>query len=101
MSSSKRHNPQADIRGVFIEKMVNKRYELILGCKKDPIFGPALVFGMGGLAVEIFKDIRVGLPPLNMSLSMRMIANTKIYKLLKGFRNIPRVDFAINSIFVV
>ncbi len=92
MSSSKRHNPQADIRGVFIEKMVNKRYELILGCKKDPIFGPALVFGMGGLAVEIFKDIRVGLPPLNMSLSMRMIANTKIYKLLKGFRNIPRVD---------
>lgn len=92
MNSSRRHNPQADIHGVFIEKMINKRYELILGCKKDSIFGPALVFGMGGLAVEIFKDIRVGLPPLNMSLSMRMIANTKIYKLLKGFRNIPRVD---------
>jgi len=92
MSSVKRHNPQADVHGVFVEKMINKRYELILGCQKDPIFGPALVFGMGGLAVEIFKDIRVGLPPLNMSLSMRMIANTKIYKLLKGFRNIPRVD---------
>ncbi|MDD5071335.1 MAG: GNAT family N-acetyltransferase [Patescibacteria group bacterium] len=92
ISSAKRHNPQADIHGVFIEKMINKKYELILGCKKDPIFGPALVFGMGGLAVEIFKDIRVGLPPLNMSLSMRMIANTKIYKMLKGFRNMPGVD---------
>ncbi len=92
MESVRKHEPQADIHGIFIEGMVKKRYELLIGCKKDPIFGPAIVFGMGGVAVEIFKDTKVGLPPLNMSLAMRMIEETKIYKLLKGYRNIPGVD---------
>lgn len=88
----KKHKLKADIHGVFIEGMVKKKYELIIGCKKDPIFGPVIVFGMGGVAVEVFKDTKVGLPPLNMALSMRMIKETKIYKLLKGYRNMPGVD---------
>jgi acetyltransferase len=94
MDSVRKHEPQANIHGIFIEGMVKKRYELLIGCKKDPIFGPAIVFGMGGVAVEIFKDTKVGLPPLNMSLAMRMIEETKIYKLLKGYRNIPGVDIS-------
>ncbi len=92
MKSVRQHLPQADIRGVMIENMVSKRYEILIGAKKDPLFGPVIVFGMGGIAVEVFKDTKVGLPPLNMALSMRLIQKTKIYKLLKGYRNMPGVD---------
>lgn len=84
--------PDAHIEGVLIEPMVSKRYELLIGAKRDPIFGPLIVFGMGGVSVEIFKDTNIGLPPLNMALAMRIIEDTKIYKLLKGFRGIPAVD---------
>lgn len=95
IASSKAHVPDADIRGVFIEQMSKRKYELIIGCKRDPIFGPTIVFGMGGVAVEIFKDTTVGLPPLNMSLAMRLIEDTKIYKLLKGYRGMPGADIPV------
>ncbi|MDP8211120.1 MAG: acetate--CoA ligase family protein, partial [Candidatus Stygibacter australis] len=84
--------PDADIRGIFVEQMSKRKYELIIGCKNDPIFGPTIVFGMGGVAVEIFKDTTVGLPPLNMALAMRLIEDTKIYKLIKGYRGMPGAD---------
>jgi acetyltransferase len=84
--------PDADIKGVLIEEMVNKKYELIIGSKKDPIFGPVIVFGMGGVAVEVFKDLNVGLPPLNMTLAQRIIEETKIYRLLKGYRGMKGAD---------
>jgi acetyltransferase len=64
----KKHAPKALVQGVLVEAMVRKRYEILIGSKKDPIFGPVIVFGMGGVAVEIFKDTKVGLPPLNMAL---------------------------------
>ena len=92
IESVRAKEPKADIHGIFIEGMVKKQYELLIGCKKDPIFGPAIVFGMGGVAVEVFKDTKIGLPPLNMNLSLRMIEDTKIYKLLKGYRGMPGVD---------
>jgi len=92
IKSSEKHNPKANIHGVFIEQMVSKKYELLIGCKKDPLFGPAIVFGMGGVAVEVFKDTNVGLPPLNMALSLRIIEETKIYNLLKGYRGMKGVD---------
>ncbi|MCD6176753.1 MAG: bifunctional acetate--CoA ligase family protein/GNAT family N-acetyltransferase [Candidatus Cloacimonetes bacterium] len=92
MKSSKEKVPDADIRGIFVEQMMKRKYELIIGCNRDPIFGPTIVFGMGGVAVEIFKDTTVGLPPLNMALAMRMIEDTKIYKLIKGYRGMPSAD---------
>jgi len=92
MSSATKKVPDADIRGVFVEQMMKRKYELIIGCKKDPIFGPTIVFGMGGVAVEVFKDTTVGLPPLNMALAMRIIEDTKIYKLIKGYRGMPGAD---------
>ncbi|MBU4455745.1 GNAT family N-acetyltransferase, partial [Patescibacteria group bacterium] len=91
-AAARKNCPEAKFGGVLIERQITKKYELLIGCKKDPIFGPAIVFGMGGVAVEIFKDINVGLPPLNMSLAMRLIEGTKIYKLLKGYRGMPGVD---------
>lgn len=84
--------PAAVIDGLYVERMVKKRYELLLGSKKDPIFGPVIVFGMGGIAVEVFKDLNVGLPPLNMALSKRLIEGTRIFHLLKGYRGVAGVD---------
>ncbi len=92
IASAKQKEPKAQIDGIFIEAMIEKRYEILIGCKKDPIFGPAIVFGMGGVAVEVFKDTQIGLPPLNMALSLKMIKDTRIYKLLKGYRGMPGVD---------
>jgi len=100
IKSAKKYNKKAVIKGVFIEKMMKKRYELLVGCKKDRTFGPAIVFGMGGVAVEVFNDTKVGLPPLNMPLALRMIRGTKVYKLLKGYRNMPDVDIASIQFFL-
>jgi acetyltransferase len=81
--------PQAKVEGVWVEKMVHKPFELLIGAKKDPVFGPMIVFGRGGVAVEVYRDTNAGLPPLNMALAQRIIEGTQIYTLLKGFRGIP------------
>ncbi len=86
MASVSLHRPDARIEGILVEKMMSKKFELLLGAKKDPIFGPVIAFGMGGTAVEVFKDINLGLPPLNMALALRIIERTTIYDLLKGYR---------------
>ncbi len=88
------HLPRAKIDGVYVEEMIQKKYELIIGSNKDPIFGPVIIFGMGGVAVEVFKDTNFGLPPLNMALAQRLIEGTKIYQLLKGFRGSSAVDIS-------
>jgi acetyltransferase len=80
--------PDAKIDGVTIQKMVtNYDYELIVGSKKDSSFGPVIMFGAGGTSAEFYKDVAVGLPPLNQTLARRLIEKTKIYKMLsEGFR---------------
>jgi acetyltransferase len=92
ISSLRQHVPDAHIEGVLIEQMVRKNFELLIGAKKDPIFGPVIAFGQGGTAVEIYKDMQLGLPPLNMRLARRIIEGTKIYPLLQGYRNMPGVN---------
>jgi len=92
MEGAKASKPDANILGVLVEEMVSKKYELIIGSKKDPIFGPVIVFGLGGVAVEVFKDLNVALPPLNMNLAQMLIEDTKIYKLLKGYRGMKGAD---------
>jgi acetyltransferase len=84
--------PDARISGMYIEEMLEKRYELLIGSKKDPIFGPVIVFGMGGVAVDVFKDTNIGIPPLNMSLAQQLIDGTKISTLLKGYRGAVAMD---------
>lgn len=79
--------PDASITGISVQKMIeNIDYELILGAKKDSDFGTIILFGMGGIGTEIFKDVSIGLPPLNQILARRLMQDTKIYKVLKGFR---------------
>ncbi|RLF56711.1 MAG: acetyl-CoA synthetase, partial [Thermoplasmata archaeon] len=93
MKTVKEKVPNAKIEGVTIQKMIeNKGSEFILGSKKDPVFGSIILFGMGGIFTELFKDRAIGFPPLNQVLTQRIIEQTKAYKLLKGFRNVSPVN---------
>jgi acetyltransferase len=90
MQRAKEYNPDAQILGVTVQEMIKKKgYEVILGAKTDPLFGPVILFGMGGIGVELFKDFSIGLPPLNQTLVRRIMEETKVYQLLKGYRNVP------------
>jgi len=71
----------------------NVDYELILGAKKDKDFGSVILFGMGGTAAEFFKDFSIGLPPLNQTLAKMLMQETKVYKMLQGFRDKPPANF--------
>ena len=79
--------------GVTVQPMVASHgYELILGSSIDTQFGPVLLFGAGGIFVEVFKDRALGLPPLNRTLARRLMERTQIYTALKGFRGRRAVD---------
>ena len=87
------YNPNAQIIGVTVQPMLEKKgYEIIIGGKTDSVFGPVILFGMGGVGVELFKDYAIGLPPLNTTLIQRMMEETKVYRLLKGYRGATPVD---------
>jgi len=81
----------ARIEGYSVQRMVRRTdsVELIVGASTDPVFGPVMVFGSGGTAVEVVADTVVGLPPLNMSLAKQMIDRTRVSKLLAGYRSRP------------
>ncbi len=89
-----KRRPEAKIRGVTVEPMASNTNarELMVGVKRDPIFGPVIAFGAGGTTVEILKDRAVALPPLNRLLAQRLINRTRIAKLLAPFRQMPAVD---------
>jgi len=86
--------PEASIAGFAVQKMVERprAHELILGAAVDPIFGPVILFGQGGTAVEVIGDRAVALPPLNMHLAEDLISRTRVYKLLKGYRDRPAAN---------
>lgn len=83
--------PDARIEGFTVQAMVRcpGAHELILGLARDPTFGPVLMFGHGGVAVEVLADRAMGLPPLNTALARAMIGRTRVAKLLAGYRNRP------------
>jgi len=90
LSKTRSHDPNAEIRGVSVQPMVaNYDYEVILGSKRDPLFGPVILFGMGGIMTEVLKDRAIALPPLNRLLARRLMESTAVYKMLKGYRNQP------------
>lgn len=77
----KRHEPRALFEGVIIQPMVKKRgYEILIGSKKDQHFGATIVFGMGGVAAELLRDVSTGFPPINRVLARRLMERTAIYK---------------------
>jgi len=97
MVNVRKNSPSARIDGVSIQKMITSfDYELIIGSKKNPVLGPVIMFGLGGTEAEFFKDMAVGLPPLNQTLARRVLERTRIYKMLsQGFRNKPPVNLRL------
>lgn len=96
MANAKARFPDADITGVTLSPMMDAAgHELILGAKTDRDFGPVILFGMGGILTEVLKDKALALPPLNRLLARRLMEETKVYHLLKGYRNRPAVDLAL------
>jgi hypothetical protein len=84
--------PEAEIRGLLCRPMIPRGHEVILGAKRDPSFGPTLMFGMGGIYVELFRDVTFGLAPVARSTAMRMMQNIKAYQVLEGARGGARAD---------
>jgi acetyltransferase len=89
-----RLRPDAQITGVTVQAMVRraKARELIAGIADDPTFGPVIVFGRGGTAVEVINDKALALPPLDLNLAHDLIARTRVSRILKGYRDVPAAD---------
>ncbi len=93
MKSARRHHPQARLEGAVIQEMIPAdAVEVILGILCDPHFGPVVVFGSGGVLVEVLKDSSLRLPPLSHGEALEMIYETKGARLLQGFRGKPAAD---------
>jgi acetyl coenzyme A synthetase (ADP forming)-like protein len=78
--------PEAKIKGVQVSKMIVSGEEVILGIKRDPSFGPVVMFGLGGLYVEIFKDVSFRIAPIDEKIADSMIREIKSFKILEGIR---------------
>ena len=91
MARVERILPDARVSGFTVQAMVDRRgaHELILGIDTDRQFGPVILFGDGGTAVEVVKDRAIALPPLNLGLARRMMSATRVFRLLEGYRDRP------------
>lgn len=94
MDNIKKHNAKARIEGILVQEMAPSSTEVIVGSIKDPQFGPALMFGLGGVFVEVLKDVTFRVAPITEDEAREMISEVKAYPLLKGYRNSPPADIA-------
>ena len=101
LKNVKKHKPNAKIIGVLVQEMAPQSTEVIVGAIKDPQFGPALMFGLGGIFVEVLKDVTFRIAPITESDAREMITEVKAYPILKGYRGQPPADIdAIVSILL-
>ena len=91
-ASVTRHLPDAEIQGQFIARMAGEGVETIVGLKRDATFGPVVMFGIGGVFVELYKDVSFRLCPVADAEVEAMVSEVKGHKLLKGFRGMPEAD---------
>ena len=84
--------PEARLEGVYVEQMAPKGREVILGMSRDPQFGPMMMFGLGGIFVEVMKDVAFNIAPITKDEAMQMLVATRSYELLKGKRGQAAVD---------
>ncbi len=90
--SVKKHDGKAMILGILVQEMAPPATEVIVGAIKDPQFGPAVMFGLGGIFVEVLKDVTFRVVPITEDEASEMITEVKAYPLLKGYRNTPPAD---------
>ncbi|WP_028604415.1 acetate--CoA ligase family protein [Ottowia thiooxydans] len=84
--------PELEFLGFLVERMAARGVEVVLGIKRDPAFGPVLMFGLGGISVELFKDVAFGMCPLSREAARELIGLTKAAALLRGSRGQPKAD---------
>jgi acetyltransferase len=87
-----RHAPNAKIAGVVVQRMAGEGIEMILGVKRDPLFGPVVLCGFGGILVELLKDITIGIPPLSLEEANGMLQRLRGFAILGGVRGKPPAD---------
>ena len=96
LTNVKKYKPDAKIVGILVQEMAPPSTEVIVGATKDPQFGPALMFGFGGIFVEILKDVAFRIAPITRSEAKEMITEVKAYPILRGYRGQPPSD--VNAI---
>jgi acetyltransferase len=94
LKNARAHHPAARINGVSVQEMVPAGVEVIVGMNRDPQFGPVLMFGLGGIFVEILKDVALRIAPIEREEAVRMIQEVRGYPLLTGARGRPKADIA-------
>ena len=92
LENVKAYAPDAEITGILVQEMAPWGTEVIVGSTKDPTFGATLMFGLGGIFVEILKDVSFRLAPINRSDAEEMVKEIKAYKILEGVRGKPPSD---------
>ncbi|MDM8523456.1 acetate--CoA ligase family protein [Desulfococcaceae bacterium HSG8] len=92
MRNAEKFNPEADIRGVIVSPMVRKGLEVIIGTKTDDQFGPVIMYGLGGIFVEVMKDVAFRVLPISPVYAKKMIEETKSFSILNGARGNPPYD---------
>jgi acetyltransferase len=92
MKNSKQYDPKADIKGVLVSPMADEGVEVIIGTKIDDQFGPIVMYGLGGIMVEILKDVAFRVLPISPTDARKMIEETKSYPILDGARGNPPLD---------
>jgi acetyltransferase len=94
LASAGKQCPMARLEGFLVQEHLNGGTELLLGCKRDSQFGPVIAFGSGGVFTEIYADIALRIPPLDRDEILAMIDETKVSRILKGYRNVPAADIS-------
>jgi len=101
LENAKKYKATAKIVGVLVQEMAPPSTEVIVGAIKDPQFGQTLMFGLGGVFVEILKDVSFRIAPITREDAEEMVTRIKAYPLLKGYRNTPPTDIeAITNILL-
>ena len=92
VSNALKFNPRATIRGVLVEEMVSKGVEVAVGGLRDPEFGPAVMFGLGGVFIEVLRDVSFRVAPVSEEEAEEMIREIRGFKILQGYRGSEAVD---------
>ncbi len=88
----RRHVPNAEITGILVQEMAPQSTEVIIGVVNDPQFGHTVMFGLGGVFVELFEDVSFRVTPLTRRDAEEMVREVKAYRILRGYRGLPPAD---------